>query len=186
MMSYRHYTKMTAAPVFLLLSLVFMLQDSGAVLILKTRQQLHRQRMKEMIGVSLTDEGLSLVKIPQSLEEQPGALFVRTESWEFRYRGRMYDIVRQERHNDTTWYYCIYDVKETALVRRLEKAAEAQANAGPVLADSAVPYPGTVLCLPQPQPHITSPLPAGTIPARLSRLRHLWYLSPPLPPPQLS
>ena len=56
-------------------------------------------------------------------EEEDQVLFKFTDeeaadlSWEhskeFEYKGEMYDIIRQERKNDTTWYWCYWDKKET-------------------------------------------------------------------------
>jgi len=42
------------------------------------------------------------------------------KSFEFRYRGNLYDIVRTGQAGDTTFYYCINDVQEERLFAGLD------------------------------------------------------------------
>jgi hypothetical protein len=43
----------------------------------------------------------------------------------------MYDIVRQENHGDTTWYYCIWDEKESELFAQLDEQIDQQMSQNP-------------------------------------------------------
>lgn len=42
--------------------------------------------------------------------------FKRIDEKEFRYNGRMYDIVKEEMKNDSVYFYCIFDEKENLLI----------------------------------------------------------------------
>ncbi|MDT0678009.1 hypothetical protein [Autumnicola musiva] len=46
------------------------------------------------------------------------------EDGEFRYRGKMYDVVRAEDGENTIVYYCIVDKEETILLASLKKQLE--------------------------------------------------------------
>ena len=58
-------------------------------------------------------EELSVIKIPKQLEQNPAIDFQWTDEHEFRYLGKMYDVVKQEEQGDSTVYYCIYDHEDT-------------------------------------------------------------------------
>lgn len=67
----------------------------------------------------------TLIKIPVKWLEEGHPQLVWTEEDEFRYFGEMYDILRQEVHHDTIWYYCYHDEAETALLNGLFAKLEA-------------------------------------------------------------
>lgn len=79
-----------------------------------------RAEIKERLGGAYKEEDLVLVKIPLALERGASPVFQRFHDREFRYKGRMYDVARSEQHGDTTWYYCIFDEKETELYAELD------------------------------------------------------------------
>lgn len=104
---------------FLLLILLF--QPLGYLVIFKIQQYQVRREIKQRLKAGVPEHKLLLLKIPRALEEQPNSSFQRIHSREFRYQGNMYDIIRQELHHDTTWYYCILDAKETGLFANLDE-----------------------------------------------------------------
>ncbi len=97
-----------------------LLQAAGHLVILKIQQYGIRREIKQRITAGAPDQVLALIKIPKTLEEKSRHIFQRIDEGEFRYNGNMYDIVRQEAHGDTTWYYCLSDEKETQLFANLD------------------------------------------------------------------
>jgi hypothetical protein len=57
-----------------------------------------------------------LVKIVISKINSKQYLFHKTDKDEFKYRGKMFDIVRQYETKDSIYYYCINDEKEEKLL----------------------------------------------------------------------
>lgn len=90
-----------------------------------------RHEIKQRIKNGVPEEDRVLLKIPVSLEEEPNDIFQRKHSREFRYKGEMYDILKQERHGDTTWYTCIHDVKESGLFKDLDKKVNNYLSSNP-------------------------------------------------------
>lgn len=76
---------------------------------------------QHQIKNGISDDELVLLKIPVSLEEHPTKDFKRIHAKEFQYKGNMYDVVKQKSKGDTTWYWCIWDKRETALLANLDK-----------------------------------------------------------------
>ncbi len=106
----------SAVAVTLLLSMLF--QAAGYFFVFKILQHEIRWEIKQQIKARVPEAELVLFKI---CEGKPHPAFQRVEEHEFRYGGKMYDIVRQEAHGDTTWYYCLADEKETLLFANLDK-----------------------------------------------------------------
>ncbi len=99
-----------------------LIQSAGHLLVFKVQQAQIRREIKQQIKAGVAEEELVLLKIPGVLEESSNPVFQRIHSREFRYKGRMYDIIRQVDHGDITWYYCIVDVKESGLFASLENS----------------------------------------------------------------
>lgn len=106
-----------------LLGLMFFI-SSGQLVQFKVRQYHVKQGIKQRIKEGLPEEELDLVKIPLEWEKSWSKDFKWIEGHEFRYKGEMYDVVRQEVHNNETWYYCIKDEKENELFAELEDLLE--------------------------------------------------------------
>lgn len=51
---------------------------------------------------------------------------------EFMYKGKMYDVVRQQTNGNTTIYYCINDTKEEELYANLNKEVKTNMDTNPV------------------------------------------------------
>ncbi len=103
----------------IILLALLMVQAGGPMLVFTVQQQQIRHEIKQRIKAGVAEEDLVLLAIPKSLEEGENARFQRIHSREFRFDGRMYDIVRQEDRGDTTLYACILDEAETALFANL-------------------------------------------------------------------
>lgn len=103
------------------LLLLLLLQLAGYFLIFTVQRFEIHHVIKQQLKAGIPEAELVLLKIPRSLEEKPNPLFQRLHDREFRYSGVMYDIVRREAHEDTTWYYCLSDEKETQLFANLDE-----------------------------------------------------------------
>jgi hypothetical protein len=112
--------------IFLLLLMLF--QTASHFFVFKIHQYYIRKEIKAQIKAGVPKEALILLKIDKSLEADE---FQRVEEDEIRYHGEMYDIVRQENHGDTTWYYCIWDEKESELFAQLDEQVDQQMNQNP-------------------------------------------------------
>ncbi|HRD79702.1 MAG TPA: hypothetical protein PK198_00630 [Saprospiraceae bacterium] len=92
-----------------------LLPSASAVLMYRVARSQIRSRIEEQIAAGKAEDGLVLLHIPRRLEDQPNADFRRFHATEFRYKGIMYDVVRQEAKGDTTLYWCIADIEDTQL-----------------------------------------------------------------------
>jgi len=101
-------------PVILVILLLF--NTGGFYIIFKSLQYRVKKEIKEQIKCSLPDTDLSLIKMNKK-DARPGSSLLKwyEEGKEFVYRGRMYDVVKQEIKGDTIYYYCINDIKEEQL-----------------------------------------------------------------------
>lgn len=88
-----------------------------------------RHEIKERIEASAPEASLVLVKIAK---DNPPKNFQFTEAGrEFRYKGQMYDIVRQEVKNDSILYYCIHDIRESQLYAKVEQQLQDEFSTSP-------------------------------------------------------
>lgn len=65
------------------------------------------------------DDELTLIKIP--IKNQKSLDFKFIENNEFVYKGEYYDVVKKKEVNDSVYYYCFNDSKETSLWDNLDK-----------------------------------------------------------------
>lgn len=121
-MSYMNVTALNItrklAPAFFLV--IFSLPVTGTYFLFKIRQSTIHKNIRKYMEDGLDESQLVLLKIPLSEELNPG-LFERTEENEFKFKGNMFDVVKSERHQDTTWYWCVWDKDETALEKAFEE-----------------------------------------------------------------
>ncbi len=80
----------------------------------KIRQFSIQETIRKAIKQVIPDDELVLLRIPMTTEKNPG-IFERRHEREFKFKGKMYDVVRLEKHKGTTWYWCILDEEETTL-----------------------------------------------------------------------
>lgn len=85
----------------------------------EARLHVIRKNVKRKIKKGARESDMVKLYIPKTLEAKPDASFTRIHSREFRYKGQMYDIVKQTDLGDTTLYWCIWDKEETALFAQL-------------------------------------------------------------------
>lgn len=111
--------KLRVAITLILLSATLFM-SSGAFVVFKLQEFLIKKEIKQRIKAGVSESELVLIKIPVEWETKGNEAFQRIHSREFRYFGEMYDIVRYEKHDDTTYYHCIHDVKESALFANLD------------------------------------------------------------------
>jgi hypothetical protein len=89
----------------------------GLYIWLELQKELTRHQVKELLEVGLEDEALTLFKFTNEGSEQ----LEWEHSKEFKFDGKMYDVVRQEEHGDTTYYYCWEDHKESEIYRQTNR-----------------------------------------------------------------
>ncbi len=97
---------------FVLLS--FFIPVISTYSLFKLRQFSIQESIRKAIEQVIPDNELVLLRIPLTTEKNP-AVFERRHETEFKFKGKMYDVVRLEKHKGSTWYWCILDKEETAL-----------------------------------------------------------------------
>ena len=75
-----------------------------------------RQEAKEIIESGISEENIEKIIIDNN--NLPGS-FKFIKEHEFMYKGSIYDIVRTDKQNQKTIYYCINDTKEKFLISKL-------------------------------------------------------------------
>ncbi len=114
------------------LSLLFFMpfQTAGYLFVFKLQQHEIRQEIKQQIKAGIPEGELVLFKIPKTLASKTRSFWSIPEG-ELHYNGKRYDVVRQETHGDTIWYYCLADEKETRLFANLDEAVKHDMNQNP-------------------------------------------------------
>lgn len=87
-----------------------------------------RRDVAAAIRAGISEDQLVLIKIKT---QSPPADFVWLEADEFRYQNGVYDIVRQEIHGDSSYFYCLYDDRETAFYALVEERATDELHHNP-------------------------------------------------------
>ena len=113
------------------LLLVMLFQSAGMLVIFKVQQLRIREVIKQRIKAGVPAAELVLLEIPKSFEEGPHSAFQRIHEGEFRFYGKMYDIVRKVERGGTTLYYCIADEKETQLFANLDELVKQEWGQSP-------------------------------------------------------
>lgn len=107
----------------LLLVAVFIYQAAGYFIFFTSQKYVIREEIKNRIRYSLPEDQMTKWIF------KPGSDEFKKIHWyeenEFRYRGKMYDVVRQENSiNGEIIYYCINDSQEEALFKNLDQLVE--------------------------------------------------------------
>ncbi len=89
-----------------------------------------RRNIQKKIKAEIPGASLTLIKISNA--NQPKDFTFTEAGREFRYRGQMYDIVHTEVKDDTTYYKCIHDEKETVLYANLNHQIHDEYAANPI------------------------------------------------------
>lgn len=74
-----------------------------------------------LIKQNLSDEELTLIKVPLKFIEKNNNILEWEKENEFKYKGSLYDVVKKIQKNDTIYFYCINDKKEEVLFANLEE-----------------------------------------------------------------
>jgi hypothetical protein len=101
-------------PVIIISVLAF--NAGGFLLLFEIEQQGIHRAMEEIIRHAM--KSASLENITLSRREYESS---KTDEYEIRFRGKMYDIAYIEFHNDSVTIYCINDTEEENLFVALEK-----------------------------------------------------------------
>ncbi|MBC7883994.1 MAG: hypothetical protein H7X99_00865 [Saprospiraceae bacterium] len=96
------------------LLLLFIVNTIGGICILR----FHHHHIKEYIESILRNGNLQihLTEIVISDNESDQLIWLK-ENFEFRYKGKMYDVICTEHKKDTTIYFCLNDKTEEGLIR---------------------------------------------------------------------
>jgi hypothetical protein len=93
----------------------------GYLVIFYAIQHRVRSDMWQLTKESLSESGLTRLAFLAREVESGDAGITWIEEHEFRFGGRMYDIVRSWSHGDSAYYLCINDVQEEELFSQLDK-----------------------------------------------------------------
>jgi hypothetical protein len=105
------------------LILVLLYSVLGFYLNFKIEQFWIKEEIEQRIIKHLPEKDLTLIKISSANSEK---IHWTEESSEFRYDGEMYDVVKTRSANDTTYYYCYNDEKESKLMTCVDKLVKEQ------------------------------------------------------------
>ena len=99
------------------LVVVFAFNFGGAYLLLKIEQHQIRKEVKQKIKKGIKKDELTLITVTsQNINE-----IEWEHDDEFRYKGKMYDVVYKETHQNTVIYYTLPDKKEHQLIENYLK-----------------------------------------------------------------
>lgn len=87
-----------------------------------------KKEIKKQIVSGLSDHELKIFKFPANEKDFSSHGIKWVEKNEFIFEGKMYDVVRVKKINNEEWFYCFEDIKETALVERLDNLQKGLAN----------------------------------------------------------
>jgi hypothetical protein len=77
-----------------------------------------RNEIKEIIRNNPDKSKLEVITIPNSIIKNQESIFKRIDDKEFRYKGKMYDIVMEKNLAGSVQFYCINDKLEEKLIAR--------------------------------------------------------------------
>lgn len=109
------------------LVLVFVLFYSimGFYLNFEIEQFRIKEEVKEKIINNVPENELTLIKISSGDNEK---ITWMEDGREFKYEDKMFDVVKIKNENDTTYYYCFNDVRESKLLANLDKLVKEQTD----------------------------------------------------------
>jgi hypothetical protein len=102
----------------ILLSVIILFQLTGFLIVFKVKQQAIRKEIKHLIKNGVPQNELFAIEFNSSNKLD----FDWKHSREFSYKGNMYDIVRTDTINQSTFlFYCVNDIQEKQLFANLDK-----------------------------------------------------------------
>ncbi len=111
----RHLLNLKKSLAFLIL-LVLLFNSIGYYLLFEVKRHVIKKEMQAAIQHRSSKMVILKIDHPEKDRE-----FQRIDKKEFRYKGAMYDIVREISTGNTTVFVCIHDVKETGLFAGLKQ-----------------------------------------------------------------
>jgi hypothetical protein len=115
----------------LLLLGVMLHHIAGFYVIFQAMRYQVRKEIKRQIKQGIPPEALTVLGFSKKVKPEN---FYWVESHEFRYKGSMYDVVKQAENQDSIFYYCINDVQEETLFaglgQQVKKHLTTQTSAG--------------------------------------------------------
>lgn len=110
---------------------MLLIQSSGFPLFFKAQEIYLKNNIKLKIKKGIPESDLIMIKIPNDDDLRKQMQFEMIHSKEFRYKGEMYDIIRANITEDTSYYFVIHDPKETGLFAKLDQYANEQKQSDP-------------------------------------------------------
>jgi len=165
-----------------LITLLFLFNMMGYYFVFSYDQYLVRSEMKSFIRAGYFEDSYVVLKIANFD-------FIRVDKGEFRYKGKLYDIVSETKSGDSTTFKCINDKNEERLLAGFHRTFElASSQNNPVKARhaQAMLYHVIKLALPENR-WIRTPL----VPIEISFINPIHLLSsiihpPDFPPPKFA
>jgi hypothetical protein len=102
-----------------LILILFLFNSVGYYYLFELNKQLARKEMQTMIPRHPSK--LAVITIADIEKDRE---FQRIDKKEFRYKGTMYDIVREIKKGQTTVFICLHDAKESRLFAGLKNATQ--------------------------------------------------------------
>lgn len=100
----------------ILLIAVYIANAGGIIFLFVIRKNQFNNEFRNFLKYNLKDHELKKIAIP--LRGLPDNIFRMIESDEFRYMGKMYDIVREKAVGDSVFYYCYCDENEENFLQK--------------------------------------------------------------------
>ena len=92
------------------------------ILIYKSFEIKYKKEVKQIIKAGIPQEQLIMFAFHKSIYYKEISNFKWTKKNEFRYKSEMYDIIKTENRNDSVYFYCFHDLKESDLFKNLDFA----------------------------------------------------------------
>lgn len=104
-----------AGKIFLIFALIsFVLNTFGFIFLFVGAKEILRMKTWKEVNEMESSKEMEVISIPAA-DFETGNGFQRVNKKEIRFRGKMYDVVKEERYNDKLIFYCIHDEKEDKL-----------------------------------------------------------------------
>ena len=98
---------------------LFLFNLCGVYVTLGFMQSDNRQKMEREVKNNFSNRQLDVVRVSEKEIKNNAADFQITDNNEIRYKGNMYDVVRQKKVKGFVFFYCIKDVREDTLNKAL-------------------------------------------------------------------
>ena len=109
------------------IALVFVFNSFGFIFYFLIERENVRKEATEEIENLKSHKRIEVISI-STKDLEKGIIIQRISKKEFRYHGRMYDLVKEERHSDIIIFYCIHDEKEDRLEKEFSNSLQKNFN----------------------------------------------------------